>query len=98
MFINDLALDVKNLSCGVDAGGINVSILLYADDIVLIAHNKNCLQKQLNVVNHRGPTDVEDDRPPHPKMARAVSASGLYASIVTFHTVKCWLYACDLTN
>ena len=34
---------------------------------------------------HRGPTDVEDDRPPHPKMARAVSASRLYASIVTFH-------------
>ena len=47
---------------------------------------------------HRGPTDVEDDRPPHPKMARAVSASGLNASILTFHTVKCWLYACELTN
>ena len=45
----------------------------------------------------RGPTDVEDDRPPHPKMARAVSASGLYASIVTFHALKCWLFACKLT-
>ena len=51
MFINDLAMDVKNLNCGVDAGGINVSILLYADDIVLIAPNENCRQKQLNVVN-----------------------------------------------
>ena len=50
MFLNDLAVDVKNLNCGVDAGGINVSILLYADDIVLIAPNKHCLQKQLNVV------------------------------------------------
>ena len=38
---------------------------------------------------HRGPTDVEDDRPPHPKMARAVSASGICGSIVTFHAVKC---------
>ena len=47
---------------------------------------------------HRGPTDVEDDRPPHPMMARAVSASGLYGLIVTFHAVKCWLYACELTN
>ena len=79
MFINDLAVDVKNLNFGVDAGGINVSMFLYADDIVLIASNKNCLQKQLNVVNHHGPTDVVDDRPPHPKTARAVSASGLYA-------------------
>ena len=34
MNINDLAVDVKNLNWGVDAGGINVSILLYADDIV----------------------------------------------------------------
>ena len=51
MFINDLAVDVKNLNCGVDAGGINVSILLYANDIVLIAPNENCLQKQLTVVN-----------------------------------------------
>ena len=51
MFINDLVVDVKNLNSGVVAGGINVSILLYADDIVLIAPNENCLQKQLNVVN-----------------------------------------------
>ena len=47
---------------------------------------------------HCGPTDVEDDRPPHPMMARAVSASGLYGSIVTFHAVKCWIYAWELTN
>ena len=46
---------------------------------------------------HHGPTDVEDDRPPHPKMARAVSVSGLYGSIVNFHAVKCWLFACELT-
>ena len=51
MFINDLAVDVKNLNCRVDAGDINVSILLYANDIVLIAPYENCLQKQLNVVN-----------------------------------------------
>ena len=46
---------------------------------------------------HHGPTDVEYDRPPHPKMARAVSASGLYASIVNLHALKCWLFACELT-
>ena len=43
MFINDLAVDMKNLNCGVDAGGLNVSILLYADEIILIAPNENCL-------------------------------------------------------
>ena len=52
-----------------------------------------CLRGTFNVRSpchrHRGPTDVEDDRPPHPKMARAVSASGLHGSIVTFHAVKC---------
>ena len=47
--------------------------------------------------SHRGPTDVEYDRPPHPKMARAVSASGLYASIVNLHALKCWLFVCELT-
>ena len=36
MFINDLAVAVKNLNRGVDAG-MNVSILLYADYIFLIA-------------------------------------------------------------
>ena len=46
---------------------------------------------------HRGPTDVEDDRPPHPKMARAVSASRLYASIVSFHAVK-MLIVCMRTD
>ena len=45
MFTNDLAADVENVNCGVDAGGINVSILIYADDIVLIAPDENCLQK-----------------------------------------------------
>ena len=45
MFINDLAADVKNLNCGVDAGGMHVSIHQYAEAMVLIAPNKNCVQK-----------------------------------------------------
>ena len=62
MLINDLAADVKNMNCGADAGGINISILLYADYIVLIAPNENCLQKQLNVVNDW--RKMEDRREP----------------------------------
>ena len=58
---------------------------------------KLLLQKVFTSHEHRGPTDVEDDRPPCPKMARGVSASELCASIVTFHALRCWLFACELT-
>ena len=43
MFLNDLATGIKELNLGVDVDGCNVSILLYADDIVLIAPNENNL-------------------------------------------------------
>ena len=50
-FINDLALDIKNLNVGITAGSLNLSLLLYADDIVLIAGTAGDLQLQLNVLN-----------------------------------------------
>ena len=37
MFLNDLATGVKGLGCGIDVGDIHLSLLLYADDIVLLA-------------------------------------------------------------
>ena len=39
IFINDLAFKIKDLQKGIDIGDQRVSILLYADDIVLIAEN-----------------------------------------------------------
>ena len=48
MYLNDLAVGIKNLNCGVDINGINISILLYADDIVLISKDEKSLQKMLN--------------------------------------------------
>ena len=36
-YINDLALDIKNWNVGITAGNLNLSLLLYADDIVLLA-------------------------------------------------------------
>ena len=51
LFINDLALDIKNLNCGVRYGDLDISILLYADDVVLISETEENLQQMLNMVS-----------------------------------------------
>ena len=51
MYINDLASEIKKLCCGVRVLDIEVSLLLYADDIVIIAPDEFSLQQQLNVLN-----------------------------------------------
>lgn len=52
IFINDFALSVKAFGKGVDIGdGEKVSIMLYADDMVLIADNENDLQLMLDILN-----------------------------------------------
>ena len=49
IFINDLTADINSLHCGVKLGeNTDVSILLYADDIVLIADSERNLQQQLS--------------------------------------------------
>ena len=48
-FINDLAKDIKNLNLVVEIEpGLNVSILLFADDIVLLSPTEEQLQLLLN--------------------------------------------------
>ena len=51
IFINDLATNIKNLNLGIKMGDINLSILLYADDIAIIAENEKDLQTMLNCVH-----------------------------------------------
>ena len=51
LFINDLAVRIKALGKGVCLDGDIVSILLYADDIVLIAETAEDLQLMLNCLN-----------------------------------------------
>ena len=46
--INSLALAIMNLGIGVVLGNDKVSILLYADDMVLIGKNERELQTMLN--------------------------------------------------
>ena len=51
MFLNDLARGVKGLGCWVNVDDTQICILLYADDIVLIAPDENKLQVMLNFIS-----------------------------------------------
>ena len=51
MFVNNLVETIKGLGIGVDIGQEKVSILMYADDLVLLAENENDLQLLLNVLS-----------------------------------------------
>ncbi len=48
LFINDLVYGMKLLNCGVMCGNISLSVLLYADDIVLISDKEEHLQCMLS--------------------------------------------------
>ena len=51
IFINDLAIEIKNSNIGVRLDeGLLINILLYADDIVLLAENEEDLQSLLFIV------------------------------------------------
>ena len=50
-YINDLAVGLKNLNKGVDIDGENVCLLMYADDIMLMAGSESDMQDMLNYVN-----------------------------------------------
>ena len=50
MFINELAVEINNLNLGVDIGGRKLSILMYADDVVLLSESEKDLIIQLTGV------------------------------------------------
>ena len=49
--INDLAETLKRLNIGITVNGKNICVLLYADDIVLLAENEKDLQTLLNTTH-----------------------------------------------
>ena len=53
IYINDLAQEINRLNCGVNLDGTIISVLLYADDIVLIAPTEENLQLMLDTMNSR---------------------------------------------
>ena len=48
MFINDLAIEINDLGLGIPVGNSVINILLYADDIVMLAENETNLQKMID--------------------------------------------------
>lgn len=51
IYINDLADDISQLNCGIDVGGTHISLLLYADDIVMLSENAENMQCMFNVLH-----------------------------------------------
>lgn len=52
IYINDLSTEINNLKCGVPFGDLLISILLYADDIALLAPDESSLQKMLHTLHN----------------------------------------------
>ena len=48
LYINDLAIEIKQMNLGIDIDEVQISIFLYADDIALIAPDADSLQLMLN--------------------------------------------------
>jgi len=51
IFVNDLATRIKRLNLGINTDNHKTAILLYADDVVILADNENDMQTMLNEVN-----------------------------------------------
>ena len=50
LYINDLIPVINELDVGVSIGDSEISILLYADDIVLLSDSPSGIQQQLNIL------------------------------------------------
>ncbi len=50
IFINDIVDGIKSVNIGINIDAINVCILLYADDIVLLSETEEGIQKLLDKV------------------------------------------------
>ena len=52
LYLNDLTLDLEETGLGIDFDGVNVSTLLYADDLALVAETEDNLQRLLDILSN----------------------------------------------
>ena len=50
VFLNGLAVELKASGIGINFHGIQLTLLLYADDIVIFADNENDLQRLIDLI------------------------------------------------
>lgn len=50
--MNDLVIEIKHLDLGIHLDSVTVDILLYADDVVLLAETGEDLQAMINVLQN----------------------------------------------
>ena len=50
IFLNDLVTDIENLHCGIETDEFSLSVLCYADDIVIITENEDNMQIVLDYI------------------------------------------------
>ena len=50
IFLNDLVNDIENLHCGIETDEFSLSVLCYADDIVIITKNEDNMQIVLDYI------------------------------------------------
>lgn len=48
VYINDLVKEINNLTCGIYVEGSMLSLLLYAEEIALLAPGERCSQRMLD--------------------------------------------------
>ena len=86
LYLNEFAKEIKQLNLGVKLGNVDVSILLYADDMVLLANNEHDLQIMLNKMHewcHKwrlkvniSKSNIVHFRPPRAKLTQFVFQYG----------------------
>ena len=52
LYINDLVTEINNLDIGLNINGRKMSMLLYADDIILMANGARDLQRMLDMLDN----------------------------------------------
>ena len=52
LYLNDLTLELDAAGLGIDIDGVNISSLLYADDLALVAETEEKLQRMLDILSN----------------------------------------------